>query len=106
MLPWVHIPGFVVELFFAITGYFLYTADHGKVQSRIWKSVKKVIPIIVILQVFYALIFPPNIGSIPVNIGGIFSGHSWALITMLRDTCGTCRLCSLGCSSLGDTCGL
>lgn len=97
VLPWVHIPGFVVELFFAITGYFLYTADLGKVQSRIWKSVKKVIPIIVILQVFYALIFPPNI---------IFSGHSWALITMSRDTCGTCRLCSLGCSSLGDTCGL
>ena len=43
VLSWVNIPGFVVELFFAITGYFLYTADLGKVQSRIWKSVKKVI---------------------------------------------------------------
>ena len=104
VLPWVHIPGFVVELFFAITGYFLYTADLGKVQSRIWKSVKKVIPIIVILQVFYALIRPTS-GRLPVNIGGIFSGHSWALITMSRDTFGTCRLCSLGCSSLGDTYG-
>ena len=44
LLPWVEIPGLTTELFFAITGYFLYTADLGKVQSRIWKSVKKVIP--------------------------------------------------------------
>ena len=70
LLPWVRIPGFMVELFFSITGYFLYASDLGKVHSRIW------------------------------------SGFSWALITMLRDTCGTCRLCSSGCSSLGDTCGL
>ena len=94
VLPWVHIPGFVVELFFAITGYFLYTADLGKVQSRIWKSVKKVIPIIVILQVFYALIYPPNIGSITseywrylqwafLGFNNYVTGHLWYLSAVL-----------------------
>ena len=94
VLPWVHIPGFVVELFFAITGYFLYTADLGKVQSRIWKSVKKVIPIIFILQVFYNLIVPPGFGSITSSywlyIQWIFmgfstfdSGHLWYLTALL-----------------------
>ena len=94
VLPWVHIPGFVVELFFAITGYFLYTADLGKVQSRIWKSVKKVIPIIAILQVFYTLIFPPNIGSITseywrylqwvfLGFNNYVTGHLWYLSAVL-----------------------
>lgn len=94
VLPWVHIPGFVVELFFAITGYFLYTADLGKVQSRIWKSVKKVIPIIFILQVFYNLIVPPGFDPITSSywlyIQWIFmgfstfdSGHLWYLTALL-----------------------
>ena len=94
VLSWVNIPGFVVELFFAITGYFLYTADLGKVQSRIWKSVKKVIPIIVILQVFYTLIFPPNIGSITseywrylqwvfLGFNNYVTGHLWYLSAVL-----------------------
>ena len=94
VLPWVHIPGFVVELFFAITGYFLYTADLGKVQSRIWKSVKKVIPIIFILQVFYNLIVPPGFGPITSSywlyIQWLFmgfstfdSGHLWYLTALL-----------------------
>ena len=94
VLPWVHIPGFVVELFFAITGYYLYTADLGKVQSRIWKSVKKVIPIIFILQVFYNLIVPPGFGPITSSywlyIQWIFmgfstfdSGHLWYLTALL-----------------------
>ena len=94
VLSWVNIPGFVVELFFAITGYFLYTADLGKVQSRIWKSVKKVIPIIAILQVFYTLIFPPNIGSITseywwyfqwvfLGFNNYVTGHLWYLSAVL-----------------------
>ena len=94
VLSWVNIPGFVVELFFAITGYFLYTADLGKVQSRIWKSVKKVIPIIFILQVFYNLIVPPGFGPITSSywlyIQWIFmgfstfdSGHLWYLTALL-----------------------
>ena len=36
----------------AITGYFLYSEDLEKVQSRIWKSIKKVIPIMIFLQIF------------------------------------------------------
>lgn len=94
VLPWVHIPGFVVELFFAITGYFLYAADLGKVQLRIWKSVKKVIPIILILQVFYNLIAPPEFGPIMSSywlyIQWVFmgfstfdSGHLWYLTALL-----------------------
>ena len=94
VLPWVHIPGFVVELFFAITGYFLYTAELGKVQLRIWRSVKKIIPIIFILQVFYNLIVPPEFGPITSSywlyIQWIFmgfstfdSGHLWYLTALL-----------------------
>ena len=48
-----EIPGLTTELFFAITGYFLYSEDLGKVQSRIWKSIKKVIPIMIFLQLLY-----------------------------------------------------
>lgn len=47
-LPWIGLPGLMVELFFVVTGYFLYHPDLGKVQDRIWKSVKKVIPLILI----------------------------------------------------------
>lgn len=60
-LPWVGLPGLMVELYFVITGYFLFDPDPKKVQTHVWKSVKKVIPIILILQVFYGLlIFPPR----------------------------------------------
>lgn len=50
----------MVELFFVITGYFLFDPDLQKVQTRIWKSIKKVVPIILILQGLYALLVPPN----------------------------------------------
>ena len=94
LLPWLRIPGFAVELFFSITGYFLYSEDLGKVQSRIWRSVKKVIPIIVILQTFYTLIYPPNIGSITseywryfqwafLGFNNYVTGHLWYLTAML-----------------------
>lgn len=50
----------MVELFFVITGYFLFDPDLQKVQTRIWKSIKKVVPIILILQGLYALLVPPR----------------------------------------------
>ena len=43
-LPWIGLPGLMVELFFVITGYFLFDPDQKKVQVRIWKSIKKVSP--------------------------------------------------------------
>lgn len=94
LLPWVRIPGFMVELFFSITGYFLYASDLGKVHSRIWKSVKKVVPIIIVLQLFYSLIYPPNLGPISASymryvqwlflgFNNYVTGHLWYLSAVL-----------------------
>ena len=54
LLPWVKIPGASVEIFFMITGYFLYHADLNKVYTNIKKSIKKVLIVLLILQVFYS----------------------------------------------------
>ena len=59
VVPWLHIPGLEVNLFFAITGYFLYSEDREKVFKRIGKSIKKVIPIILVLQLVYYCLAPP-----------------------------------------------
>ena len=90
VLPWVHIPGFVVELFFAITGYFLYSEDLGKIQSRIWKSIKKVIPIMIFLQLLYIPLAPPDWKSPVVLFNWAFMGianfdavHLWYLTSLL-----------------------
>ena len=91
---WLNIPGFSVELFFAITGYFLYAEDLTKVYSRIGKSVKKLVPIIFGLQFFYTLIYPPHLGSITTEywryIQWVFfgfnnyvTGHLWYLTALL-----------------------
>lgn len=91
---WLNIPGFSVELFFAITGYFLYAEDLTKVYSRIGKSVKKLVPIILGLQFFYTLIYPPHLGSITTEywryIQWVFfgfnnyvTGHLWYLTALL-----------------------
>ena len=93
-LSWLQIPGGAVELFFSITGYFLYVSDLSKVQVRIWKSVKKVLPIILILQIFYNIIAPPQLGSITTSYWTYFqwvfmgfstfaSGHLWYLTALL-----------------------
>ena len=63
-VPWLQIPGIYVDLFFAITGYFLYSSDFGKFSSRVRKSIKKIIPIIILLQVIYYLIAPFPLESI------------------------------------------
>lgn len=74
LLPWVEIPGLTTELFFAITGYFLYSEDLGKVQSRIWKSIKKVIPIMIFLQLLYLPLAPPDWRSPIVLFNWVFMG--------------------------------
>ena len=90
LLPWVEIPGLTTELFFAITGYFLYSDDLGKVQSRIWKSIKKVIPIMIFLQLLYLPLAPPDWRSPIVLFNWAFMGvanfdavHLWYLTSLL-----------------------
>lgn len=90
LLPWVNIPGLATELFFAITGYFLYSEDLGKIQSRIWKSIKKVIPIMIFLQLLYIPLAPPDWKSPVVLFNWAFMGianfdavHLWYLTSLL-----------------------
>ncbi|GGM52565.1 hypothetical protein GCM10007088_09120 [Porphyromonas pasteri] len=78
------------ELFFAITGYFLYSEDLGKIQSRIWKSIKKVIPIMIFLQLLYIPLAPPDWKSPVVLFNWAFMGianfdavHLWYLTSLL-----------------------
>lgn len=93
-ISWLHIPGLVVELFFAITGYFLFAPDLEQVQVRIKSSIKKVIPIILFLQLFYNLIAWPNLGKpweaywswfqwIFMGFSSFDSGHLWYLTALL-----------------------
>lgn len=90
LLPWVKIPGMATELFFTITGYFLYSADLEKVQSRIWKSIKKVIPIMISLQLLYIPLAPPDWKSPVALFNWGFMGvanfdavHLWYLTSLL-----------------------
>lgn len=85
-----NIPGLATELFFAITGYFLYSEDLGKIQSRIWKSIKKVIPIMIFLQLLYIPLAPPDWKSPVVLFNWAFMGianfdavHLWYLTSLL-----------------------
>ena len=89
-LPWVHVPGLATELFFAITGYFLYSSDLHKVQVRIWKSVKKALTITIFLQLFYLPLAPPQWSSPVVlsnwalmGIANFDAVHLWYLSALL-----------------------
>ncbi len=89
-LPWFSIPGLGVELFFAITGYFLFCSDWQDSVKRVKSSITKVIPIILILQVFYLLITRAPLGNpltsywtwfrlIFMGFPSFDSGHLWYL---------------------------
>lgn len=64
LVSWLQLPGLHVNLFFTITGYFLFREDRDKVSKHIGKSIKKVIPIILALQVIYYCLAPFPLGSI------------------------------------------
>lgn len=49
----------ITSVFYAITGYFLYTADEVKLRSNLWRTMKKTIPIILITQTVYTLFSLP-----------------------------------------------
>ena len=89
-LPWLSIPGLRVELFFAITGYFLFCSDWQDSVKRVKSSITKVIPTILILQVFYLLITRAPLGNpltsywtwfrlIFMGFPSFDSGHLWYL---------------------------
>ena len=93
-IDWLHIPGLTVELFFAITGYFLFSSDLEKVHLRVKSSVKKVFPIILFLQLFYNLLAWPGLGKpwvsywswikwIFLGFSSFSSGHLWYLTALL-----------------------
>ena len=64
VVPWLQIPGFHVDLFFVITGYFLFSEDREIVYKRIGTSIKKLIPIILALQLLYYFLAPFSLGSV------------------------------------------
>ena len=89
-LPWLSIPGLRVELFFGITGYFLFCSDWQDSVKRVKSSITKVIPIILILQIFYLLITRAPLGNpltsywtwfrlIFMGFPSFDSGHLWYL---------------------------
>lgn len=89
-LPWVHLPGLVTDIFFIITGYFLFCSDWQDSVKRVKSSITKVIPIILILQVFYLLITRAPLGNpltsywtwfrlIFMGFPSFDSGHLWYL---------------------------
>lgn len=99
-LPWVSLPGASVDVFFIISGYFLYSSDLERVWASIRKSSRKILIAILILQPFYSLYmrelglirleqFPPLESPMPwvlwlvQGYSPIASGHLWFLQALL-----------------------
>lgn len=51
-----------VPFFFMITGYFLYNNNPNKLKERLQKSILKLLPLILICNLFYILLVVPNHG--------------------------------------------
>ena len=73
-----------VPIFFLISGYFLYSPSEEKSYERAKKSIKKIVPIFLIVQLFYWAWLMPNHGNLLnswsavadlVLTGALFSGH-------------------------------
>ena len=89
-LPWINLPGLATDIFFIITGYFLFCADWQDSVKRVKSSITKVIPIILILQVFYLSITGAYLGNpltrywvwfklIFLGFSSYDAGHLWYL---------------------------
>ena len=52
-----------VPIFFLISGYFLYSPDESKSAERAWRSIKKIVPIFLIVTLIYWLMILPNHGN-------------------------------------------
>ena len=53
-----------VPIFFLISGYFLYSPDERKSYERAKKSLKKIVPIFLLVQLFYWAWLLPNHGNL------------------------------------------
>lgn len=53
-----------VPIFFLISGYFLYSPSEEKSYERVKKSIKKIVPIFLIVQLFYWVWLMPNHGNL------------------------------------------
>ena len=82
-----------VPIFFLISGYFLYSPDERKSYERAKKSLKKIVPIFLLVQLFYWAWLLPNHGNLLNSwrgladiflTGSLFSGHLWYLTAMLH----------------------
>ncbi len=87
------ISSIAVPIFFMVTGYFLYSADVQQTCNRIKKTIRKVIPLILLLQAFYFVLDP-----LPSDILGNWvsylvwllqgykptGGHLWYLTALLQ----------------------
>lgn len=52
-----------VPIFFMISGYFLYSEDERKSAQRAWRSIKKILPIFLLVTLFYWVLILPNHGN-------------------------------------------
>ena len=82
-----------VPIFFLISGYFLYSPSEEKSYERVKKSIKKIVPIFLIVQLFYWVWLMPNHGNLLNSwsavadlflTGTLFSIHLWYLVAMLQ----------------------
>lgn len=80
-----------VPFFFVISGYFLYHEDETKQRERLKKSILKLIPLIVICNLFYLLWAFPNHGLVVqtweeildlILYGNSIIGHLWYLTAL------------------------
>ena len=82
-----------VCVFFLISGYFLYHPDPNKSYQRAMKSLRTVVPIFLIVSLFYWAWLLPNYGNALTSFsqlwtwlltGNLTSGHTWYLMAMLQ----------------------
>lgn len=77
------ISSIAVPIFFMVTGYFLYSADVQQTCNRIKKTIRKVIPLILLLQFFYFVLNP-----LPSDILGNWVSYSLWLLQGYKPTGG------------------
>lgn len=82
-----------VPIFFMISGYFLYSEDERKSAQRAWRSIKKILPIFLLVTLFYWVLILPNHGNTITTweqvlhfliYGQLTTVHLWFLMAMLQ----------------------
>ena len=73
-----------VCVFFLISGYFLYSPDPSKSYQRAMKSLRTVVPIFLIVSLFYNTLTSFSQLWRWLLTGNLTSGHTWYLMAMLQ----------------------